>query len=297
LESSELNIVNIITQTISSLISNVFSSIDNTLYSILDDLVFINSDIMKNPYIMNIMGENSRGGLIIIANSLIIGFLIYYSLSYLSSHFTFAQVQRPGQLIFRLLLCSISINFSYYLCSQLVWLNSLLSLAIRGIGEDVFGHEICFSTLLNNLNSIIYFSEFSPNFFSLDGIIRAMISLGLLNLALSYALRYVMTLVFILISPFAFLSLILANTSWIFKSWLKIFLSLLFLQLLIPLILIVSFSFDFSDPSLLSKLIYLGSIYALMKANNYLREFMGGLSTNISTGITSIKSLFIGGHL
>jgi len=213
----------------------------------------------------------------------------------LLSHFTFTPVQQPGGLIFRLLLCVIGINFSYLFCNQLIFSNASLSLAIRAVGESVFGHEVCFSSLLSNLNSVIYFNEFGANFFSLDGIIKSMMSIGLLNLALSYSLRYVMVLVFVLISPFAFLSLILQNTSWFFKSWIKVFLSLLFLQLLIPIILAVSFSFDYSDPGMFSKLIYIGSIYALIKANHYLREFMGGLSTDISTGIGNIKGMISGG--
>ena len=295
MEVSELTVAKIITQTISTLISNIFGSIDNSLYSILDDLVFINSDIMKNPNLINIVGEDRSSGLVMIANALIIGFLIYYAFSYLVSHFTFSKVQSPGQVIFRLLLCIICINFSYFLCSQLILLISSTSLAIRGIGESIFDHEICFSSLLNQLNSIIYFNEFSTNFFSLDGIIKAIMSIGLLNLALSYALRYVMVLVFVLISPFAFLSLILDSTSFIFKSWFKIFLSLLLLQILIPLILLVSFSFDYYEGDITQKLIYIGSIYALIKANSYVRDFMGGLSTEINIGISNMKSTISGG--
>jgi len=295
LENPEFNLAYIITQTIKTLISNIFSSIDNTLYPILDDLVFIDSDIMNNPSLINIIGENNSSGLVMVANSLIIGFLIYYSISYLLSHFTFSQIQRPAQLIFRLLLCVISVNFSYLLCRQLLFLNSLISLAIRSIGENIFGHEICFFALLSDLNLIVSFNVAGGALFSLDGIIKAMLSFGILNLTFSYALRYVMILVLTLISPFAFLSLILPNTSWIFRSWLKIFLSLLFLQILVPFILLISFLFSSPEPDMFSKLIYVGSIYALIKANTYLREFMGGLSTEVSSGISNIKSIFSGG--
>lgn len=274
--------------------SNIFSSIDSSLYSILDDLVFIDSNIMNNFELINIIGQDRSSGLVMVANSLIIGILIYYSISYLISHFTFSQIQKPGQFIFKLLLCLICTNFSYFFCSQLLYFNSLLSLAIRSVGENIFGHPICFSSLLDNLNSIIYFSENASALFSLDGLLKTIISLGLLNLAFSYALRYIMILVFTLISPFAFLSLILPNTSWIFKSWFKLFLSLLFLQVLIPLILIISFLFNSPTPDMFSKLTYIGSIYALIKANSYLQEFMGGLSTDISIGVSNIKSMFTG---
>lgn len=71
MENPEVNIANIIIQTINSLISNTFASIDNALYSILDDLVFINQDILNNENLRNIMGSNNSGGLITVANSLI----------------------------------------------------------------------------------------------------------------------------------------------------------------------------------------------------------------------------------
>lgn len=34
-----------------------------------------------------------------------------------------------------------------------------------------------------------------------------------------------------------------------------------------------------------------GCIFVLIKANSYVREFMGGLSTEIQTGINNFKSL------
>lgn len=71
MENPTVNIANIIIQTINTLISNTFASIDNALYNILDDLVFINHNILNNENLRNIMGSNNSGGLITVANSLI----------------------------------------------------------------------------------------------------------------------------------------------------------------------------------------------------------------------------------
>lgn len=84
------NIVSIITQTINNLFSNLFSSIDNNLYAILDDLLFINADIMNNNYFTSFFGSNNSG-IILICNSLIIGFVLYYAVSLLFSYFTFSR--------------------------------------------------------------------------------------------------------------------------------------------------------------------------------------------------------------
>ena len=88
--------------------------------------------------------------------------------------------------------------------------------------------------------------------------------------------------VFILLAPFAILSLSLNSTSWFFKSWIKNLFALLFIQIIISLILLILFSMDYSNNDLLSKFVYIGGIYALIQANSFVREFIGGVSTNIS---------------
>ena len=131
--------------------------------------------------------------------------------------------------------------------------------------------------------------------FSIDGLIKGFISLSFFNLALSYSLRFIMIKVFIFITPFAFLCLITPNTSWIFKSWFKILMSLLLLQVIVSIILLISFSINVNSFDISSKLIYIGSVYALIKANTFVRDFMGGLSTDISLGIGNINSFIKGG--
>lgn len=291
----QTNIVSVITQAINNLFSNLFSSIDNNLYSVLDDLVFINTNILDNNYLQNFFGDRSSG-LILICNALLIGFILYYSISLIFSYLTFSQVQRPLQFIFKLLFCIIAINFSNFLCDKIIWLVSWLSLCIRELGESLLNFPICFSNLIQKLNSTISIGNTAFSLFSLEGFIKSFISIGFLNLGLSYALRYIMIKVFALLSPFAFLSLILPNSSWFFKSWIKIFLSLLFLQILVPIILIITFSLDYSDSNIFSKLVYLGSIYALIKANSYVTSFMGGISTEVGLQLSNLKSLFLGGN-
>lgn len=144
MEESSLNIINIITSAINTLFSNFFSSVDNNLYEILDKLFFINTDIIKNNYLEKIFGSNSSG-IILICNSLLIGFILYYSISLLFSHITLQNIQRPNEFIFRLFLCAISINFSLFFCEKLIWFISTTSLAIQDLGESVLNTSINFS--------------------------------------------------------------------------------------------------------------------------------------------------------
>ena len=87
--------------------------------------------------------------------------------------------------------------------------------------------------------------------------------------------------VFVLLSPFAFLSLTLNTTSWFFKAWLKNLFSLLFIQIIVSIVLLILFSLDFSSSNLFNQFIYVGGIYALIRANSFVREFIGGVSTNV----------------
>lgn len=285
-----MNIVQAITQTINNLFSNLFSSIDNSLYSVLDDLLFINSDILENNYLDKIFGS-STSGLLLICNSFIIGFCIYYGFKLLLSHITFSEIQRPSQFLFKLFLCAISANFSLFIVQTIINLASNLSLAIREVGEIVFNKSICLSTFIQEINSVIYLENSTLDLFTVAGLSKSLISIGLLNLAISYSLRYIMIKVFIFLSPFAFISLINTSTSWIFKSWLKLFLSMLILQIVVPIVLLIAFSIDYSSSDMFSKLIYIGAVYALIKANSYVKEFMGGLSTDVSVGMSSFKNL------
>lgn len=47
---------------------------------------------------------------------------------------------------------------------------------------------------------------------------------------------------------------------------------------------------DYSSSDLFTKFVYVGGIYALIKANSFVREFIGGVSTNISQHVKNFSS-------
>ena len=283
---------NIIINTINTIFQNLFSSIDNSLFSILDDIVFINSDILHDNYFENLLGTSNTNGILLIANSLITGFLIYFAIKYLFSHFTYSEIETPKQFIFKIIIYAICINSSFFIIEQIISFNSNISLAIRNLGEILFKKNICFSELINELNYKITIDTNSLNIFSLDGIIKTTLTLSLLTLCFSYSLRYILLKLFILLTPFAFLSLILDSTSWFFKAWFKNIFSLLFIQIIVSIILLLLFSMDYSSGNLLIKFIYIGGIYALIKANSFVRDFIGGVSTEFSQNVNNLFSIF-----
>ena len=285
------NITQIIIDTINTIFENLFSSIDNTLYSLLDELTFINSDILTDKYFQEILGTSTSSGILLIANTLLFGFLLYYAIKYLLSHMTYDRIDKPSSFFIKMVLYAICMNSSFFIVELFVDLMSNISLVIRSIGEDLFNESICFSSLITNINTNIAVDTSSLNIFTIDGLIKSVLSVSLLNLVFTYSLRYIFVKVFVLITPFAFLSLILSNTSWFFKAWLKNLFSLLFIQIIVSLILLLMFSVDFSSTELLNKFIYVGGMYGLIKANSLVRDFIGGVSTTITQSVKSFTNL------
>ena len=291
METYQSNINETIINTINSIFSNLFSSIDNNLYSILDKLLFINEDLLKESFLENLLGNSFSKSLLIIANSLLFGFTLYYCFKLLFSHFSYTEIERPHQFIFKLLIFGICMNCSYFICEKILSINYLISSSIFEVGKNLFGVDISFSNLIMQLNSVISIEQDSFNIFSVDGIIKSFISIGLFNLVFSYSLRYILLKVFILITPFSILTLINHSTSWFFKTWLRTFLGLLLIQCFVPIILLVIFSLNFNNTDLFSKFLFIGGIYALSKANSYLRELIGGISTDISTNLSNFQNI------
>ena len=110
------NIIN----TINEIFANLFSSIDNSLYEILDNLVFINSEVLTDKYFYKIFGTTSNNGILLIANSLLIGFILYYSIKLMMSNFTYQRTENPLQFIFKCIIFGICMNSSFFIFEQII---------------------------------------------------------------------------------------------------------------------------------------------------------------------------------
>ncbi len=286
----KLNLSDAIFKSLNDIFSRLFSSIDNSIYSLLDNLCFINTDILNNSAISKLLGNNASEGFLLICNALIIGFVLYYAINFLFSHLTYTKISSPSQFFFKCIIFIALMNASLWICTEIINLISIITNLIRDIGKNYFNQAISFSKLINTINTKIYINTEEFSIISFDGIIKSFCTIGLINLLFNYSLRYIMIQIFILVSPFAFLSLISDNSSWFFKAWFRSFISLLLVQVLISIILCLALSLSI-DNSNFSKLLFIGIIYALTRANNYMKEIFGGISTDISTGISNIKNL------
>lgn len=273
MDSTALPFQNFI-QGINTIFYNFLNSVDSNVYSILDDIIFVNSDILNDNFISKILGTPTSTGLILLCNSLLFGFILYYAISLILSHIAMFRLQTPYQFVCKLIIISIIINYTYEICSFLLDLNSNISLVIRSIGENLFNSSICFTNLEYKLTHI---SSLGNNFnvFSIQGFLKSFSSIGLLNLILSYSLRYIMLKIFILIFPFAVISTLNESSFYFFKSYIKSFISLLFTQTIVALVLLLIYSLDFNTNDLFSQVIFIGAIYCLSRINYFMKELMG----------------------
>lgn len=276
-------LVDLIFNVLNHLFSSLFSSIDSSIYSLLDDITFINVDILNNSFFQTFLKSSSKNSILILANSLLLGILIYYGISYFFSRFTNNYIDSPLYFILKMCIIYIVMNFSFFICENLIFLISTISSSIRELGEINLKEEICFSSLLSYIDNSIYLDvEGNVNqLFSLDSIIKGFSSFGFISLLFSYSLRYIYISILIIISPFAILTLSLNSSSWIFKSWIKNFISLLSIQVFISIILLLFFSYISHDFGNLNKLLFVGLIYALMQVNSLVKELFGGISFNV----------------
>ena len=148
-------ITNNIINTINTIFENLFSSIDNNLYGVLDDLVFVNKNILNDKYFSKLFGTSTANGILLIANSLLIGILLYYAAKYMISNFTYEKTENPFQFVFKCIIFGICMNCSFFIIEQILDLNNNVCSLIIGIGEDLWGKDICFTGLITEINDAI----------------------------------------------------------------------------------------------------------------------------------------------
>ena len=134
------NIIN----TINTIFENLFSSIDNSLYEVLDNLVFVNKDILSAKYFNNIFGLSSNSGILLVANSLLIGLILYYSTRLILSNFTYNKIENPVQFIFKCIIFGICMNSAFFIIEQIININFNVCSLIKSIGEDMFRKKCMF---------------------------------------------------------------------------------------------------------------------------------------------------------
>lgn len=285
------NFPEIASNLISSLINSLLTSLDSNVFSVLDELAFIKADSISDTYFNSFFTKQFN--IITLSEALLFGFLLYYAISYLFSFLTCSHFQKPLSFVSRLFFSALLIHFSLPICEKILDFFYLITSILRTLGSYIFPFELSFSILYDKISKLFFSDLTLPfKFFSFDGILKSFLSFGFVNLLFTYAVRFIFIKILVLLSPIAFLSLCLDQSTWIFKVWMKNFISQLFTQIIICVILLVIYSLDtFSNPTIV-KLLYIASVVCLMKASSFVKDFSSGFTSDISSSFSSIKNMF-----
>ena len=254
---------------LNSISEKLFKSIENEVYKILDNIVYISEDILKKEPLKNIFFENEINGIIIIAISLILFYIIYYILNQLITLYNGKDIENIYHFVLKIIIVSILVNSSFFICEQILNFFYLLTEAVGNFGEEISGYEITFETLKEEITSIEQILNI--DFLSLDGIVKSMICFGVISILINFSIRYVTVIFLVIISPFAVISLTSDLTVGIFKTWIKTLVINLIIQIFVKIIIIIPIMYK-DTKDIMYKIILIGSLYLIFKVNNFAKE-------------------------
>ena len=290
---SQTDIINIVTNVLNELFSNLLSSIDNTIYSLLDQITFLDSKDIIDSNIQSLF-FSEKFNLLILANILLTGIVLYHIGKIILSIYTNTQTEFPYLYVIKVVIYGICMNCSLYILEGIINLNYLISEYLLELGKYLFKVDISFTSFTNIINNSINIDS-SINIFSLDGVIHSMLSFGFISILITYILRFILIKILILCSPFMFLCLCEENLSKYFFNWLKYFIIILLNQNIVIIALYTPYILDFKN-DMYSKFLIIGVIYTIHKINEYIKEFIGGFSISGNINLQGISSALFKGR-
>ncbi|MDF2865920.1 MAG: hypothetical protein K0R72_738 [Clostridia bacterium] len=261
--------INDIISSLNLISEKLFKSVEGEVYTTLDKIVNISPKILKSEPLNNIFLENKINGIILIANSLIMFYITYYIFTQLISLYNGNTAENIYVFIIKLVLISIIVNNSYFICELMLNITDELTKTIEIYGRDISNQDITFENLKEKILSI---KDFMKNdLLSLDGIIKGVISFGAITILINFSIRYVTAIFLIIIFPLSLVTLISNITSGIFKSYFKFLTVTLLTQIIVKLVILIPLMYKDID-SIMYKIILVGSIYIIYKINTFVKE-------------------------
>ena len=266
------------------LLEKVFKSIEGEIFKTLDKLTIIGPEILKEEPLKNIVFENKVNGLVIIANTLILFFVIYYVFKQLIGIYNGNKIESIYVFIIRIIIVCIIVNFSYYICEEILNIFGILGESIDTYASDLINRKLTFENLKDsiiNIENII-----NTDLVSLDGIIKGIISFGSVSILISFSVRYVTVIFLIIISPLAFVCLSSNLTSGIFNMWVKMLIVNLTVQIGIKLLIFIPLAYK-NQNDIIYKIILVGTISLIYKFNIFIKELLARISNE-----NNVKNIF-----
>lgn len=269
---------NNIISTINQVAEKIYSSVEGELYPLLDKIVIITPEILRQEPLKNMFFEDKNIALTLVASSFITFFILYLAFSRIISMYTGEETESLWKIILKIIIWSILMSTSYYICKEILTINNLFTQVVESALNDVTNTEVSFANLKEIITDLGEYM--SKDFISIDGLIKGLISFGTVSLVINFSIRYATIIFLILISPIAFIMGASSLTIGIFKSWLKLFLTNLLTQSVVLVIISIPLSFK-NINDIMFKIVLVGAIYMLYKLNNITKDLFGNLGTAI----------------
>lgn len=258
--------MNSVLTSLSSISNELFKSIEKEVYRVIDDIVVIKTSVFNKVPIKPIMDSDV---IIIIANSLITFYFIYYIFTQLLSLYNGRRADNIFNFTIKIILVYIAVNNGYDIIKMVIELIEVFTNLIDNLLSSITKEPITFITLKDkiiNMNNIE-----DTNLLSLNGIIKGIVYFGIVVVLINLSVRYVTILLLIIVFPLMFCFVSSDLTSGIFNSYIKMFFISIFTQILFKFILFIPLSYkDTND--IFFKIILVGSINLIYKINNLSKE-------------------------
>ena len=243
----------------------LFKSIEGQAYKILDDIVYIDDKILKKEPLDLFLNNDKIQVFNTLARSLIMIYIIYYIVTQLISIYNGESVENVYIFIIKLLITSLLVNNSYFICETLLNIFGLVTNCMNQILESMIGIKPSFENLKETILSIDEFMK--SDLLSVDGIIKSAVSFSMISVLINFSVRYVKIIFLIIISPFSFCMLASDLTNEIFNSWVKQFIINMSSQVFVKLIISIPLMYKSKD-TLMFKIVLIGTIYIIYRLND-----------------------------
>ena len=267
-----------IINSLNSVSEKLFKSIESEVYTYIDKLVGITPDIFKDEPLKKIFSQDNVNSIILIANSFVLFYIIFYIIQKLISMYNGEKSQNVYGFIIKLIIVGALVNSSFLICKEIINLTSLLSDCIDGLIQDVCGKSATFENLKESILKIEDLTK--SDVLSLNGVIKGVISFGSISILISFGIRYVTVIFLVITSPFAFVTLSNEATVGIFKTWMKSFFVSLMTQIVVKIVIFIPLLYKKTN-SMMYKIILVGSIYIIYKINNFTKQIFVKISSDI----------------
>ena len=122
----DVSLAETIFEIINTMFSNLFSSIDNGIYTLLNDIVFLDSSAVITDSIQNIFFSD-KFNLLILANILVGCIFTYKIIKIVISLYTSQDTQFPYIYVIKSITIIISMNCCLFICQQILEINYLIT--------------------------------------------------------------------------------------------------------------------------------------------------------------------------